>query len=200
AEPANIISTLPAYFELVPHQWLAGSAEKALDAPENIVLTQSRAEQYFPDLPAESIIGKSLVYFSLEDTISRTISGVVKDLEYPSSFSAKEFYPVSKEDLVASTAWMSMNSRNTLYGKVKEGHEAKSVLDFINKKNEELTREFQEKFKYKGWFEALPLAEKHFETEYSGGERTANKKVIYGLIGIASFLLVLAGINYINLS
>lgn len=197
--PEHVIATLPAYFEMVPHHWLAGNMETAFAAPESIILTQSRAEQYFPGASAESIMGKSLIYYSPSDTISRTVSGVVKDLDYPSSFRGKEFYPVSKEDL-ASSVWSGMNSRNTLYVKVTEGHGTNAILDFINKKNDELTREFQETYKYKGWFESLPLGEKHFATEYSGGERTANRKVLYGLIGIASFLVILAGINYINLS
>lgn len=198
-EPEHIIATLPSYFEMVPYQWLLGNPASALDAPDHVVLTESRARQYFPNLPIESIVHQSLTYYSMNDTVVRHISGVVKDLDYPSSFTAKEFYPVSKDDL-ASTVWMGMNSRNTLFVKVKENHGTKAVLDFINKKNEELTREFREKFKYEGWFEALSLQQKHFAAEYSGGERTANKNVLYGLIGIAFFLLTLAGINYINLT
>src|SRR5690606_36633887 len=198
-EPENFTATTADYFKMVPYQWLIGDPRTALDAPDKIVLTESRALEYFPGASMESIARRSLTYYTMGDTVIRHISGVVKDLDYPSSFSSKEFVLVSKDDLTASN-WSSMNSDNVLFVKVKNNKSLQSALDFINNKNEELTREFQEKYKFKNWFEALPLTEKHFESQYAGRDRTADKKVLYGLIGIAAFLLILAGINYINLS
>lgn len=49
-------------------------------------------------------------------------------------------------------------------------------------------------------YRLLPLSEKHFSEEFSAGDYTANKKIVYGLIGIGLFILLLASINYINLS
>src|SRR5690606_13362543 len=49
-------------------------------------------------------------------------------------------------------------------------------------------------------YSLLPLSEKHFAEDFAAGNYVANKKIIYGLIGIGIFILLLAGINYINLS
>src|SRR5690606_14418756 len=45
-----------------------------------------------------------------------------------------------------------------------------------------------------------PLPEKHFAGEYATSSRSASMNTLYGLMGIGFFLLVLACINYINLS
>ena len=55
-------------------------------------------------------------------------------------------------------------------------------------------------FKYKQWHELLPLKESHFATKLEYDGRKANKTVLYGLMGIALFLIILACINYINMS
>src|SRR5690606_32606273 len=50
-------------------------------------------------------------------------------------------------------------------------------------------------------FRLQPLSEIHFDTRYTSfGQRTASKEVLYGLLAIAAFLLVLACINFVNLT
>ena len=53
-----------------------------------------------------------------------------------------------------------------------------------------------------GWrLSLLPLSEIHFNTDYhTFGQRIASKSTLYGLLAIAGFLLLLATINFINLS
>jgi len=56
-------------------------------------------------------------------------------------------------------------------------------------------------FKFKRSFQLLPLKDSHFSTfieEYQ--VRKASKPVLYGLVGIGLFLLILACINYVNMS
>jgi putative ABC transport system permease protein len=60
--------------------------------------------------------------------------------------------------------------------------------------------ENMKKYHFKRWHKFLPLADLHFSTEYGENMRKANRNVLYGLIGIAVFLLLLACINYINLT
>src|SRR5690554_6273809 len=40
-EDPRVVATLPAYFDMVPHRWLAGDKQTALDAPNKVVLTES---------------------------------------------------------------------------------------------------------------------------------------------------------------
>lgn len=198
-DPQHFVATTSDYFKMVPHEWLAGAPQTALNAPDKIVLTESRAHEYFPNASIEAVYGRSLTYYTMNDTLTRTVSGIIKDLDYPSSFISKEFIAVSNDDL-ASTNWLSLNSQNILFAKFKSNESVRPLLDFINAKNDEFTKEDQEEYKYTSWFELLPLNDKHFEPQYSSGARTADKKILYGVIGITVFLLVLAGINYINLT
>jgi hypothetical protein len=49
-----------------------------LDAPNNLVLTESRARLYFGDLPPADMLGKTVVY---DDSLIVHVSGIVRD--YP---------------------------------------------------------------------------------------------------------------------
>lgn len=46
----GIIATDSDYFKLVPYRWLAGVSSKILSEPNEVVLTLSSAEKYFPSL------------------------------------------------------------------------------------------------------------------------------------------------------
>ncbi len=194
--PEKQVGTLSSYFEMIPYKWLAGDSKTALDAPNKVVLTQSRAQQYFPDMPVQSALGKTIIY---NDTLSVVVSGIVADLDYPSSFDAQEFFAISSQDLI-SDDWDEKNSDNLLYIKLAKGGTPNVVLQQLNTINESYNKKNFEKYNYRTWYDALPLADKHFAVEYGSNTRTANKKVLYGLIGIAVFLIALACINYINLS
>lgn len=194
--PEKQVGTLSSYFEMIPYKWLAGDSKTALNAPNKVVLTQSRAQQYFPDMPVQSALGKTIIY---DDTLSVVVSGIVADLDYPSSFDAQEFFAISSQDLI-SDDWDEKNSANLLYIKLAKGGTPNAVLKQLNTINESYNKKNFEKYNYRTWYDALPLADKHFAVEYGSNTRTANKKVLYGLIGIAVFLIALACINYINLS
>ncbi|HUH18309.1 ABC transporter permease [Albibacterium sp.] len=194
--PEKQVGTLSSYFEMIPYKWLAGDSKTALNAPNKVVLTQSRAQQYFPDMPVQSALGKTIIY---DDTLSVVVSGIVADLDYPSSFDAQEFFAISSQDLI-SDDWDEKNSANLLYIKLAKGGTPNAVLKQLNTINESYNKKNFEKYNYRTWYDALPLADKHFAVEYGSNTRTANKNVLYGLIGIAVFLIALACINYINLS
>lgn len=194
--PEKQVGVLPSYFDIVQYKWLVGNPKTALDAPNKVVLTRSRAQKYFPNISVQSVLGRTILY---NDTLSVIVSGVVNDLDYPNSFNGQEFFAMSSKDM-ASDNWQGMSSDDLLFVKLKKGAALSPILQHINSINESYNKAFFEEYNYKNWYEALPLANKHFAIEYGSNTRTANKKVLYGLIGIAGFLLALACINYINLS
>ncbi|MCX2681744.1 ABC transporter permease [Galbibacter sp. EGI 63066] len=194
-EERDIVGTSNNYFKLLPYQWIAGNPKTALNAPNTMILTEDRAKQYFPKSPLTELIGKTIK----ADTTLFTISGIVKELPYPSSFTAKTFIPIPDKQW-SSNNWVSKNSDHTLFVKTQEEESLDRLLAFVNKKHEELAAETYADMGGEGHFEALPLLEKHFSSEYATGGPVADKKVIYGLIAIGGFILLLACINYINLS
>lgn len=194
----QLVSTLPDYFKLLNYQWLAGNPATALDAPDKVVLTDTRAQEYFPSFKPQEIIGKTIVY---DDTVLRRISGVVAQLNYPNGFSAdnNEFIPVDEEDL-ADNNWGGKNSNDLIFIKPAKGTNPQKIMEQLNAINLKYNKEDFEKYNYKSWYDVMPLKEKHFQTEFNAQTRTANKKVLNGLMIVGAFLLLLACINYINLS
>ncbi|MGC4035884.1 MAG: ABC transporter permease [Chitinophagaceae bacterium] len=207
-DPTDIVATDSVYFTMIPYRWLAGNKSIALTAPESLVLTESRAKKYFPGKTPEEILNKTIRYYTRRDTIQRTVTGIVADYPMPSEFTAKEFFSLSQKpyDL---RQWTNTNGSDKLYLEFKKGANTAAALKQIGNmtdlKWEELEKKNNHEWKMKHWFQLLPLSESHFSTfltEYNNLNiaRKASKPVIYGLAGIALFLLLLACINYINMS
>ena len=203
-EQNGIVATDSAYFAMVPYQWIAGDAHTALRSPKQLVLTESRAKQYFPHQTPREVINKTITYFSWQDTVTYTVSGVVADPGARTEFTGKEFcllpdkaYPLAE--------WTNTNGNDRLYLQLSPQAAPAHVLTAIETIMSEKARQFAQTqkntFKYKKWFALMPLADSHFSTYIHEYEmHKADKKILYGLLGVAAFLLLLASINYINMS
>ena len=200
----GIAATDSSYFNMVPYKWLAGSKSTALLAPESVVLTASRAKEYFPNVPPEKVLNHTITYYSYNDTVQRTVTGVVADLPAPTEFTTQEFctLPTTPYEL---NAWTNTNGGDKLYLQLQKGISpatiTKQIDNIVRAKTKEWAQKNNNSFEFKRWFQLLPLTESHFSTyidEYD--VRKASKPVMYGLLGIAIFLLLLACINYINMS
>lgn len=203
-DPTDIVATDSTYFSMLPYHWIRGSKSTAFQSPESVVLTESRAKKYFPGKNPDEIIHQIITYYSYSDTVQRTVTGIVADYATPTEFTAQEFcsLPTKAYELVE---WTNTNGSDNLYLQFKPGANPDRVvaqIDTIAARKASVFLQGKEyEFKFKRWFKLLPLKESHFSTyidEY--GIRKANKRVLYGLGGIALFLLSLACINYINIS
>jgi len=195
--PDCLVKTNRSYFDLLPYHWLAGNPKQALEAPNKVVLTQSRAEKYFPKMAMEDIIGKTLIY---NDTVSMEVSGIVKDLGFPTSFYGKEFLPLPI-DYPMQSDWGSTSSNDKLYVMLDQHNQQALIqqkIDAISRKN---TAVLFQKWRFSRKQELIPITDMHFTVEYGESNvHKANKPVLMGLIGVAAFLLLLAIINFVNLS
>ena len=203
-DPTGIVATDSTYFSMVPYRWMLGNKSTAFNAPNNVVLTMERAKKYFPGKKPEEIYHQRLTYYSSRDTIQRTITGIVADLDTPTEFTAQEFCSLPTKAYQLN-AWTNTNGSDKLYLQLKQGAAPTKVLSQVQGVLDQKSKEFDQKnanhFKFKRWLQLLPLKDSHFSTfinEYQ--VRKASKPVLYGLIGIGLFLLVLACINYVNMS
>lgn len=194
-QPKYQVSVSDSYFEMVPYQWIVGNAKTALSSPKQVVLSKSRAELYFPNIPMEELLGKTIAY---NDTSIMSISGIVADLDFPSSFNSQEFFGLTDNDW-NNDWWGSFNSNDNLFVKLQENVATENIINQINVINYGHRKEDIDKYG-KQWYDLIPLADKHFTATFGANHPTADHKVLYGLIGIAAFILLLACINYINLS
>lgn len=206
--PDNIAATTAAYFQMLPYTWLAGDSHTALDAPESVVLTESRANVYFPDSEPADMLHQTITYYG-RDTVTRTVTGIVADYYTPSEFTTLEFFALPKTTYESYT-WTNTNGSDRLYLQFDDGVELAAKLREINALDERHWNAFEEERKSEGnthvpkrsrSYELLPIREVHFATEVAEyGVSKTSKTVMYGLIAIGIFLLILASINYINMS
>ncbi|WP_345030368.1 ABC transporter permease [Ravibacter arvi] len=202
-EKNMLVATEPAYFEMVNYRWLAGNQHQALRNPDEVVLTEARARFYYPGLTFDEMIGQPLIY---EDSLQHTITGVVAALDYPSEFNGQEFFLVKKREQDNTLEeWTNTNSSDRVYIQTKDDKAAAEVLEQINStvaaKYKQLTAKRELKGTYHRTLELLPLQASHFSTFLNErGQSKTSRTVIFGLIGVGVFLLVLACINYVNLT
>ena len=202
-EKNNLIETDATYFEMLPYKWLGGDKHHALKTPNQVILTEDRAKFYFPNLRYEEIVGKTLIY---ADTLQKTVSGIVANLSYPSEFNGQEFFLLQKRERDnLLTEWTNTSGTDMVYIQTKNREAADRVLRQISNivagKYKQYDAEVKPQYKYERNLQLLPVQESHFSTFLK--ERVMNKtskNVVFGLIAVGIFLLVLACINYINLT
>ncbi|HMG68317.1 MAG TPA: ABC transporter permease [Chitinophagaceae bacterium] len=195
----NIIYADEEYFRFFNYQWVAGSPDHSLTDPNKVVLTESRARAYFPYSDISNAIGQPVIY---DDSVKATVSGIVKDLDQVSDLSFKEFislptYSESLKKLHGWDEWGSVSSASQFFIKLRKDVDTARVnkdLQVVRKKNE--------KNAYLAMIHFLqPLNDIHFSDDYTAFDhRQAHKPTLYGLLGVAAFLLILGCINFINLT
>jgi putative ABC transport system permease protein len=200
----NIILTSESYFKLVPYRWLAGSIHTAVDGPSKVVLTAERAKIYFPGMAYSGMIGRQITY---DDSIVATVSGVVSDLTQNTDFTFKEF--ISQSTILTSAglkgnyswdSWGSVNGGSQLLIRLSENASPKNVEAGLQSLEKKYDRENTNP-NSKRYFRLQPFDDIHFNQVYATfGDRSASKPVLYGLLAVGIFLLLLACINFINLT
>ncbi|MEP6466075.1 MAG: ABC transporter permease [Parafilimonas sp.] len=193
----KIVFTNGNYFSVFPHQWIAGNAKSSLQNPYNIVLSESRAKEYFPNILPEKIIGRTVIF---SDSIRTTITGIIKDLKANSDFEYKSFISLSTiatsnlKPIYNWDQWNSTNSNTQLVVKLLPGNNVSNI-------NKQLAVVFKQHDTDPDDAKAIhrlqALSDVHTNIDYGG---SVNKSTITNLILLAVFLLLLGAINFINLS
>lgn len=197
----GIVAVQREYFHMVPYTWLVGNDSLAFRNPESVVLTESRARLYFPGLSLHEMLGREIVYL---DDRRKTVGGIVEDQAENTEFNASEFFYL-RPTAYPLNEWTNTNGGDRLYLQLHKDASLDQVLAQINEISKDRWDQFNQErdqpLSVNKSYEFLPLTESHFSTEIrDSGMRKASKSVLYGLIGVGVFLLLLAGVNYINLS
>jgi hypothetical protein len=198
---SSTIITDGSYFKVFHYDWLAGNAASALKKPFEIILTQTSAARFFGSLSPDQVIGRQVIF---NDSLKLYVSGVVKDWKGHTDFPFAEFISSS----TVNNSFLKSNIRLEEWGngdnpawqvfvKLSGNVNPSSVskqLSALTAGNMKL--EPGEKFR----ITFQPLSAIHFDTGVDDGLRKASEPVLYSLMGIALFILLIAVINFINLS
>lgn len=201
---AKIVFTNADYFSLLPYTWIVGDARLSLNNPFSVVLTESRARQYFATVPLADMIGRRINY---NDDIDVTVSGIVKDLDAMSSFAAAEFisYPTIAQTHLQENfmmnVWSDWMAYSQLYVKLISPGDAPRVETQLNTLLRKYNKNAVKDANNLIGLRLQPLSDVHFNERYPGvGQRIAHMPTLYSLLAVAAFLLLLGCINFINLT
>ncbi|NQZ78607.1 MAG: ABC transporter permease [Ekhidna sp.] len=184
------------FFQIFSFELLAGNAEEVLKAPYSVVITESLEDVYFDG----DALGKTL---KMRDSIDFKVTGVVEKLPPNShiqfdiliSFSTfPDFRYFSLTD-----GWGNFDVRNYLL--LNEGVEINEFESKISSIYDDNVGEWLSEMGMSMSVALLPLKELYLNDSYwNGFGPNGSEKKVKTVSVIAFFLLVLACINYINLS
>jgi putative ABC transport system permease protein len=206
-EQDNIVYADERYFSMFNYQWLAGSAKTALSNKYQVVLTSNQAKLYFPNLSYEQILGKTVAYYAY-DTLKVTVTGIVKTPQDNTDLTFHDFisYSTFGENKGVKHILTDWNVNAFLpwsqyFIKLSPGANTLQVEKQLNELVKRNTPP-QALKSDKIYIKLQPLADVHFNTKYGRfyGNPTVSKPILYGLMVVAILLLLLACINFINLT
>ena len=197
------------FFEVFSIDLLEGDPSTCLDEPNTILISESKVDQYFPE---GDPIGKSIAMN--DDSTLFTVTGVVEDAPRTSHFVYDFILSYCTSERSRRTSWF--NNHMQTYILVRPGTDMEELNSKINASLLENIRPALEQFmgitpeefmetggKY-GVF-VQPLLKIHLDPTIEvptdiGYRPIGNRKylVIFGVI--AFFILVIASINFMNLS
>lgn len=186
----DILFTDNAVFNMFSYHFLYGDAKTALTVPQSIVLTKTLAEKLFGN--AQAALNKQ-VYF--DKNFANTVTAVIDDVPASShfTFSALRSFPANYND-----GWQ--NFYVYTYIMLKQGADYKKLqAQLPNFFNKYLKKQMGEGIKYTMSLQPLTSIHLHSNLDY---EMSPNSdiKYVYIFSVVALLVLVIALINYINLS
>ncbi|UXE68899.1 MAG: ABC transporter permease [Chryseotalea sp. WA131a] len=175
------------YFRIFSHSWIAGDPSTALTNPKSIVITQKIAKKYFgEELPLNKVLTVSHENF--------IVTGIIRDLPGHTDLKFDALLSTDNEYLAETNFWCLTF---ILFRDVKDANGFGQKLSEVAKKYME-----PEAAKMGGnvayQMESLPSV--HFGKKKLFDTPKSSKSNIYVFSIIALFILLIACINYANLS
>ncbi|WP_299118914.1 FtsX-like permease family protein [uncultured Winogradskyella sp.] len=204
--PNFVIYADANYFKIFDYKFLAGDDINVLSSPNNVILTEKRAADYFPNTAPNDIIGKTLVY---NDSLNITVTGIVENFKERTDIVFEEFishptlFQTRLRENFLNKQWNNTNSNSQLFIKLKASSSMAAVENHLGDLAKEHQDEEAKKYGYEQLFTLQPLADIHFNQDYGiydWSKGQASKTLLTNLALVALFLLVLGCINFINLN
>lgn len=187
----------PQFFKVFNYEWLAGSPA-VLSAPNVTVLSQKTAAKYFGDW--KNAMGQ---YLKLDNAVVVKVSGILKDVPVNTDFplAIVTSFETAKSNTGVyfySEFWGATTSNFQVFMLLPKNISADNVnsqLIAFSKKNYE-DRKRTERTNFLQRFSAV-----HFDQRFGNfGDHVTSKSTLWTLTLIGLFIIIMACINFINLS
>lgn len=192
-------------FEVFTLPMISGNPKTVLTEPNSIVVTESVARKYFD---RTDVVGETL---TINNTQSRKITGVIKDLPSNMHFQFTSFIPLIEDEYALDGTWAGSQNWNT-YLLLKEGMNVDEVDALVNKMLDRhlgpqlkaVIGKTLDEFNSEGnFFKAslIALPDIHLQSDRIGElYGSGNIQYVYIFSAIAACILFIAIINFMNLA
>ena len=193
-----------SFFDIFTVPLITGDPHTALKEPHSMVLSESMAKKYFN---STDILGKTLL---TSNTVTYKITGVFRDFPAQSHFHFNFIKSTTELDYLKTDNWLNNNPATYLLAKpgvsgkeIDQDLEA-SVKKYLGPQLQQILHSGLEDLAKNGdYFKYLtiPLTQIHLHSNIKGEfEPNGNIQYVYIFIIIAVFILLVACINFMNLS
>lgn len=197
-EQPGVYATNPGAFSLFDLKLLAGSIAD-FDAPLKAVMTESTAIKYFPS--PLGAVGQTFTLSGNDGAFEYELVAVIKDLPDNThlDFQVLISMPSLNNYIEGHKSWTAYDFFT--YFKLADKKDQQKVIDQLHEVQEKNAAEKLREYGYDIGFELMPLRDIHlYSAAGDDFKRNMDYRLVYALTIIALFILMIAWINYLNLS
>ncbi len=182
------------FFNLFTFPLIKGNTSTALLNPNSVVLTETTAKKYFGNI--DNAMGKVI---TLDKDLQLKVTGIAKDVPSNSHLEFDLVVPLSN---YKDRSWMTTWINNGIYTYVllnsntTQAQIEKQLPQFMNK----YMGSDMKKYGFNFTLSLTPLKDVYFENATFDSVKHGDKTVVYIFLSIAVLILLIACINFMNLS
>lgn len=197
-EKVGILFIQPQFFDIFSYKWLSGNAS-VLGKPGMVVLDRSTAGKYFGKW--QNAVGHVI---RMDNLILLKVAGVIEDVPTNSDLPLKILvsYPSLKPHLReyrSDDSWNTISSNHQVFALLP----ANASVSNLNAQLKAFSiKNYNENPGDRKVHQLQPLSSLHYDTQYGNslGDHVTNMATIRTLSLIAVLIILMASINFINLS
>jgi putative ABC transport system permease protein len=202
---SNAVLADPSLFQVFTLPLVEGNPQTALSTPNSLLISASLSKKYFNSIHS---LGRVLQFD--DDTTSYAITGVMNDMPAHSHFHLGLVRSLTGRSFNNSNAWINLYSTTYLLARpgvntaeidhMLAEEVAKYVEPQVRKELHDAPGDMAKKGNYFRYY-SMPLRQIHLHSNVMGEfEPNGNIRYIYVLIILAVLILLLACVNFVNLS
>jgi putative ABC transport system permease protein len=188
----RIVKSDTSFFSLFGIDIVLGEKSRALQSSESIAISESTANKIFGK---SNPLGQPLTY---NGSIPVVVSAVYKDIPLNSHLKADAILNIDKHATSPIDSWY--DSSLFTYIKVKDMTNVEALEEKLNELMVEKTAEIREQMGWKSDFTLMPIHKIRLYSSRIGDSGGGSIGHIIALITVSIIVVVLAAVNYTNLS
>ena len=182
----------PQFFQMFDFGLAEGNTKTALNEPNEVLLTKNAADKYFGDW--KNAMNKTISLFGWRMKVTGILNNPPVNTDFPLSVIVS--YPTLMQN-VDKNDWGSISDRNYCFVQLNNNTSIarvnKLLAEFVDKHIKPVNPNYD--------LALQPLSEMHYDSRYGNFTgRIFSKDLILALKLIGIFLLIIACVNFINLT